>query len=396
MSPDSIRVEPVRIADLPEFARRAHAEAQPGDVVPISEHRAVAHSRNPHANADDVGLLVAYQGDRRVGYLGLMPARLQTGEGEAPVFWMSTWLVSPELRGQRVGGRLLDAALAMHVELAGTAYTRSAGRAMRAAGFQPLGPLGYHRVDLRRFTPWTRPLISVARKLRRAGHGSGRAAGVLRKLDRLGGWPVKSAVFQLSGANTASGGRRIHPVRIEPVERVGPAELPEPAAAVGATPRFVRGPEIVDWMLRYPWVREASELHDAQGYHFSDTRPLFRRFALRIRAATTDEVIGFAVLSVSNAGERTELRVLDHAFHDATAPDGIVAVALRYAAEHDADSLVFPAEFGAALRRNAWTRPFLRPRTRGYLIHPSGPDSPLARAAAAIRLDYADADTAFT
>ena len=39
-------------------------------TLPITKHPALSYSRNPRAEEDDPVLLVAYQDDRVVGYLG--------------------------------------------------------------------------------------------------------------------------------------------------------------------------------------------------------------------------------------------------------------------------------------------------------------------------------------
>ena len=44
-------------------------------TLPITKHRALSYSRNPRADEDDPVLLVAYQDNRVVGYLGILPEK---------------------------------------------------------------------------------------------------------------------------------------------------------------------------------------------------------------------------------------------------------------------------------------------------------------------------------
>lgn len=95
--------------------------------IPVSRHRAVSQSRNPRANAEDILLLVAYDGDELVGYLGLLPDDLHVGEEVYHFAWMTTIWVNPVARGKGVARSLLDMAMEIYQgRILGTDFTEEA------------------------------------------------------------------------------------------------------------------------------------------------------------------------------------------------------------------------------------------------------------------------------
>jgi len=59
------------------------------DFVPISKHRAISHINNPRAGDDDILLLLAYEGDKLVGYLGVLPDFIYIDEKPNKIGWLS-------------------------------------------------------------------------------------------------------------------------------------------------------------------------------------------------------------------------------------------------------------------------------------------------------------------
>ena len=355
MSSEVIWIETVSVGELDDFARRIE-HAPPGGVIPITRHRALAQSRNPHAVPDDPALLVAYAGDRCVGYLGLLPGLLRS-EGEVgKVIWLSTWLVHPELRGQGVGTRLARTAIALDHDLIGTRFSKSAGRTLRAVGFIPFGPVLFYMIRFHRIARWM-------------------------GLPRLFGYRLSSARGGIAW------------------EEVGAVDGETAPSDLGATDtvRFVRDREILNWMLHNPWVKEAAvEGQTETAYYFSDTRPLFRQILLRLRSTDAAREVGWVILSVSSTGKRTVLRVLDHRARDPAAFGAMLAAATEYAKRFGAERIVLPHEFGPALRRYPLLRLLTARKARSYLGRPSSPESLLARSLHRIELSLCDGDIAFT
>ena len=85
-----VRIERIRVSELCAFAAEATRAPRGGGVVPVSPVRAAAQAKNPHAQPDDVGLLVAYSRNVCVGYLGLLPAMVRVDGALHPMSWIST------------------------------------------------------------------------------------------------------------------------------------------------------------------------------------------------------------------------------------------------------------------------------------------------------------------
>jgi len=117
MEQNNIRIDHIRVSDLPDFARRVINDSESGQFVPITLQRAVAHANNPIASGDDVGLLAAVDGDGDVvGYFGILPILLRVGEDTYKTHWFTTWSVSSKVRGMGVGSRLMAEALSLNLD----------------------------------------------------------------------------------------------------------------------------------------------------------------------------------------------------------------------------------------------------------------------------------------
>ena len=107
---DSVRIERVKLKDLRALAASAVDGAVPGTFILITKHRALAMTHNPFAQPNDVALLLAKQGERNVGYFGVMPVMLQHAGQLHKVHWLTTWAVAPDFLGKGLGSRLMEAA----------------------------------------------------------------------------------------------------------------------------------------------------------------------------------------------------------------------------------------------------------------------------------------------
>ena len=67
------------------------------ETLPITKHRALSYSRNPRADEDDLVLLVAYQHNRVVGYLGILPDKIFVNDTIYKMGWLTSWWVDLRL-----------------------------------------------------------------------------------------------------------------------------------------------------------------------------------------------------------------------------------------------------------------------------------------------------------
>jgi hypothetical protein len=134
----------------------------------------------------------------------------------------------------------------------------------------------------------------------------------------------------------------------------------------------------------------------AADYHFSHLRRSFEYVPLRFHAGGAAGEKGFLLLSVTDTGGGTAVKVLDHVLPSRKTCEIALALALRYAADFRADSLVVPAAFGALLAEHPLLRWLAVRRERWYLFRPADPRDPLAHSLTDLRLSYVDGDVAFT
>ena len=88
-------------------------------TLPITKHRALSYSRNPRADEDDPVLLVAYQDNRVIGYLGILPDKIFVNDAVYKLGWLTSWWVDPSCATAGVGAILLFKALNAYYQYIG-------------------------------------------------------------------------------------------------------------------------------------------------------------------------------------------------------------------------------------------------------------------------------------
>ena len=255
-----------------------------GDVVPITKHRAMAQICNPRADATDVALLVAYDGERMVGHLGILPDKLFVGDRVHKIGWLTAWWADPSPKYAALGLMLLVKALHAWTENLGVSGFAVSARKFYDASKkfvvikEPVGVVGVVRCNLHDFVPRRWPRL---RPLRFA----------LRLIDalvnpfvalRLRFWARRSArdvAFRAVNTIDEETQRFIASHQQNELTRRGPAEL--------------------DWIRRHPWVL-AEPVSDAAGeYHFSSVARRFVFVSVEVRDAT-GRLAGFLLLNLHN------------------------------------------------------------------------------------------------
>jgi len=391
LSGDEIQVRRVRVRDLCDLAWRTYEASEPEEVVPISKARALAQANNPSAEAEDLGLLLALQNGRPVGYLGLLPGWLKLRKERARVWWLSTWFVPPRFRKGSVGAILLMNAMALGRDLVVTGMSAEAEKVYRRAGFRELGRLHYGTLDLSRLNLMRLALRAIGKVGRLLGRDLDAPDAVWKAAAFLYR-PSKRILFEVA---LGRGLRDLSGVSYEEVsqihERAGVESCPERQT------EFLRGIGIINWMLRHRWVKQAHEVEPADlRYRFGEVCDVFKYVALTIHSPDRKEYKGFLVLSFSVRNSTNYLKVLDFHTCDPGESSYCLALALKYARELDADLIDIPESLGKYLEKRRFAKLLLLRKARVYLCRPAHDQSPLARALPEIQLNYCDGDTAFT
>jgi hypothetical protein len=387
-----VEIRAIKVRDLDAFARESRADAQPGHVAPISESRALAQMRNPHASPDDVGLLVAYRDGRCIGTLNVIPGLLRRSDGRLEtVHWLSAWYVHGEHRNTGAGALQMYAALQLGRPLASSDFAPAAARAFKAMRFQWIGPLRYAVIDLRRFNLFGLPFRAAAKLVRMARPGTG-GNTVFDRVARLAGRPT-AAVCRIWLSDAASSDLR--PYRARRLKSVAGIPAADPATRDAREPvRFYRDPAIIDWMLNHHWV-VTDPAKATPNYQFRDTFDAFDFVALEVTARDDGRSLGFVVFRHDALHGRRTVTVVDHYFLNAADARSVLPLALGEARSFGADQLVLPPICLDSGGRSWRIRPFIRAAERQYGVRLPSRDPALESDLRAIALDLSDGEACF-
>jgi hypothetical protein len=347
-----VRVDRVRVADLPAFAQSAMADPLRYPLLPISPLRAHAQAHNPLANPDDVGLLVGFVDDRCAGFLGLLPGAVELQGRRHPVSSLTGFHVTPGDPGRDLVTMLARAA----IELGRDLYAARVGPETRAL----LSPFGF------------RP-APAARTLRLQ----------LSRLGKLKGIPLRVLVRSLGQGDIES--------RWRLVTEAGAAMSTQGSGGsspAGERPRFVRDERVIQWMIRHPWIGEDS--HAVLRYPLPYRREMFRYLTFEADDG------GFVVLCISQDQRRATLRVLDRRPMTDEQRAPALARALVEAQRLVADVIECPAEYEPLLRRSFAGRLLLASEEPGALVHTRDPEGPFGKHLEAFDWSGFEGDAAFS
>ncbi|MEX1247378.1 MAG: GNAT family N-acetyltransferase [Anaerolineales bacterium] len=391
MSLNAARIERIKLKDLPALAAAVVNGAAPDTFIPITKHRAIAHIHNPYAEPDDVALLLAQEGDRNVGYFGLMPVMLQHEGKLHKVHWLTTWAVAPDYLGKGLGSQLMEAAVAVDGDLA-IVGSKPARRIANKYGFREVKTLHYVRIDFG-VAGRSNPAGSFLRAIRKI-------LAVFRvriNIDRVDR-PIArffDLLFApllrpwLIGGLARKAGSTEKTIRMQRVQQVKPGTW-----QMGQRTGFYRGIEVVNWMLAHPWVLPSGQSESERlNYGFTDARLGFEVSGWQL-SAESGESLGFVCFQSSRINGRIVLKVLDYQL--APTSPSLLAVALQQARGVRADIMEGPAELAEPLRGSRLERLLVRRRQRTLQVHLRSGDSPMARAWPHIEQSYCDGDMAFT
>jgi GNAT superfamily N-acetyltransferase len=358
-----IRIEEIKLKNLDSFACPFFKRSGPDDILPISSQRVLAHTQNPCARPDDIVLLVVFDGNDCIGYHGLLPGLLKHDNNISRVFWATTFYVSEAHRGQGIGKLVVEKIKSLNVDFVGAGPNRASEKTYLNSGLKTLGPVIFYQLRLEKFIRFKLFYPMVKALLYR--HWLSRQSGDFQEFSY-------KQVDQIN----------------DELERNKMISYPAPA--------FHRDIEMVNWMLKYPWVlsRDTTEVRK-ENYHFSRVRDIFKYIALEIYTQRENTLKGFLVLSVSHKKGKTIIKVLDYYLKDSSDLKIISSLSLKLAAHHLADRIDIPSEFQNYFQNKFLHKYLLKKKKRLFVYHPGSTTSPLSSCADRIMLNYCDGDMAF-
>lgn len=272
--------------------------------IPISRHRALSHIANPRASDEDVLLLLAYEANVMVGYLGVLPDLLHRDDRTERCGWLSCMWVDDAQRGKGIAKKLLQRALeAWDNRILVTEFTPAAKVLYDRSGiFRPLAdPVGlrlYIRSGLATLLPPKHEFFK-------------RNIPMLNVIDR-----ITNAVLDLrfnSPPGKEGSGEVVHQMHVFSLERV--EDVDDEAMAFIENQQtdelLNRGRAEINWMLRNPWLISAPEVDVLNArYHFSAVARCFAFHAIKVRDAE-GRIRAFLILSQRNGSLK-----IPYLFHD--------------------------------------------------------------------------------
>ena len=396
MTDTRIHFKHIKVVELEAFAEDLIDKSEPGQFVPITLQRARAHAHNPYADPDDVALLAAIdEEDDVVGYFGIMPMRLRVGEDLYKTHWFTTWSVSPKVRGRGVGSELMREALSLKLDflIVGSVHAR---KVCKKYGFWEREPLQYYWIDptgIGKLNPltWILRFFRKSANLLKINKDVQVVNATTKKIDEALSPFTRRLFYPLLT-------RKLKPVLKQTVYKEVPqirTELPPRLDLADA--ELHRGPEALNWMLSYPWVLETGQsLTEEMNYYFSDTRPIHSFIALELYDPTGKIYNGFVIFSISQKGNDVALKILDYRVSNFSQYASILALAVQYGKEFNADILEIPDDVAGMLKGSLLGWVILLAKRRIYQCLPKSEESPLAKAWLDLELHLFDGDMAFS
>lgn len=315
-------------------------------VVPISTHRAVSHVHNPRVEANDVIMIIAWEGEEMIGYLGVLADKIYNEKGEGfKCGWLSCMWVNPLVRGKGIAKQLLQTAFTTwnnHILV--TEFTPEAkGLYARSANFNDLrintGLRCYLRFNLHEVLP-------------KKGGYYAKLKLPLQAADAIANVPVALKLAMQSSC--AQGSERW-------------AEVPNINAALNTfihnrqTTSFEhRDADELNWIKNEPWIKEGEPTDESKRYHFSSVDARFKNLFYKLEEGGT--IKGFVHITIRN----NHLKV-PYLYCDNVAD--VMPLLYKLMLDYKLNMLtVFHADVVQYLQANNNTFLYLRPVKRHYMI----------------------------
>jgi len=343
-------------------------------TLPITKQKALSFCRNPRAEKDDPVLLVAYQDNQVIGYLGILPDKILFNNADRKLGWLTSWWVDPCIATKGVGALLLYKALNTYPDGVGVSGgSKEARKVLNGSQkffvLKPLKGLDIRfRFNASRAIPRKFPSLRLFRVWFKIADVVLDEIVSLRRFS----WERRSTIcqrltFEYISSIDEETGRFIERHHQQDLTRKGKADL--------------------DWIMTYPWIVSAPQKDSAsRRYYFSSISVRF--FYLGVKVFEPDNgMVGFLMLSVRN----DRMNVVYSHFERQHAAS-IAAAAVYHALAMDVSTLRLYDEqlvkSVSQLRCPSWSTKSI---SRGFFLSKAFADIPLAEC----RLHGGDGDFAF-
>lgn len=251
--------------------------------IPISRHRALSHINNPRAGKDDILLLLAYEDNTMVGYLGVLPDTIHHNKNIEKCGWFSGLWVDPMHRGKKVAFKLITEALKLWqnriiVSDFANPTIRIYDRTKRFTALKlNEGIRLYVRSDLHQLlAPKHKIFITLQPLVKVLDYGVNLLLGL--RLNRQFKTPKRCKIERVLAVDE---------------------EIQNFIQDRQDNQLFKRGSDEINWVLNQPWIlsqAQSEESEESEKYYFSSVAGAFDLHALKIRNRK-NELIAFIILS---------------------------------------------------------------------------------------------------
>lgn len=338
--------------------------------LPISYHRAVSHINNPRAADNDTLLILAFEDDEMVGYLGVLADWIYDDTGQkTKCGWLSCMWIDPKCRGKGISKKLVATALEKwdkHILV--TEFTVAAkGLYDKTGAFQDLqikqGVRIYIRSDLEKLLP---PKGENFERLRLLWKCLDKGFNLLFDLRFRSA--KKPPNWEYSNVIDAEINHFIH------------GQL--------SNQLFRRQAEELNWILNYPWIISAEPDEISQKYYFSSVANHFSFTAIKLRDSY-GKLVAFLILARRDFTLKIPYCYFDEKYLD----DVLNCIRWHLNSWRIKTCTLFHESLVQAFRKNKHPALFLRTIQRHYIISKVFEQFPTSKIT---EIQDGDADCAFT
>ncbi len=432
MTSREIDIDLIPVKQLVAFSAEIEANPVKFAVAPIDPHRALAHSKNPVARDQDIGMVVAYSSGKCIGYVGMMPMMGKIDGESRKILAPTTQFVHPDFRKKppdwpgTVADMMYQKAFTTGHDQMITGFNEPGERiySRRPEWFTPLSSYQFLRIRLTPFQPLSSAIRRVALKtgnkaLTKAyalSHSvfnkplEGLVEKVLQvKRDvRLNSIQVvqtplldveSNSSYRSSENTNMSVAGCHHPAtnnclathpQGEDTLRQGTTILGQSAKA-DSNPSFPRSQAVINWMISLPWHETGKVSYPR--YHFHNPRDRFGYHAYHL-FNPQNVLVGYFVLCYSTERLYTTVRILDYHLDADDANKFIFNIALQKALALGANQIECGGEFLPSINTSSLLRKLITILERKYFMF-MAPDSPFRGREHQVKLSYCDGERPF-
>jgi GNAT superfamily N-acetyltransferase len=268
-----------------------------GNDIPITFHRALSQSSNPRLEESDIILLLAYENETMVGYLGILPdLAFFKDRGSAKIAWITSLWVSHHMRGMGIGIKLITKALELwnynvlsadYVPFTKKLYDKT--KLFIDKPYSMKGIRLYIKSDLETLLP---PKSIFFAKLKWLLKAVDISANILLNM-RLAFYKAE-----------------ISKLNFEYIDHIDD-EINEFIISKQENQLFKRKKEELNWIINNPWILSALQKdYLNKKYYFSSTDKSFHFHSLKVRNSN-EKLIAFMIFT-----ERDNTLKLPYLYHD--------------------------------------------------------------------------------